>query len=177
MPSKFLLEAGVKADDVDNEGRSALHYAAIHGNLKVAQVLLRGKADATLQDAVFDWTPLHYAASSNQKEVIRLFINQDVGLFVRDSDGWTSMHVAAMWSHVPVIEILWEAVPDLLKYRFNNGRTPLHFAEAEIRSTKWLLAHSIDVDAMSDAGETTLMKSAISGQDTIVELLLSHNAS
>ena len=172
-----LLDADVNPDDVDNKGRSALHHAAIHGNLKIAQVLLRGKADLTLQDDLLDWTPLHHAARNNQKEVVCLFINQDVDLFVSDSDGWTSMHIAAMWSHVPVMEVLWQAAPDLLNYMSNNGRTPLHFAEDAIRSTKWLLAHSIDVDTMSDAGETTLMMSAFSGQDTIVELLLSHNAS
>lgn len=87
------------------------------------------------------------------------------------------MHVAALWSHVPVMEVLWEAAPDLLNKCSNDGRTPLHFAADEIRSTKWLLAHSVNVDAKSDEGKTTLMISTRSGQDKIVELLLSHNAS
>lgn len=173
---QVLLEAGVEPDEVDDDGRSALHHAAAHGNLKVAQVLLRRKADVTLQDSI-DWTPLHHAARNNQKEIVRLLANQGVDLCVSDSDGWTSMHVAAMWSHVPVMEFLWEVAPDLLNIRSNDGRTPLHFAEDEIRSIKWLLAHNINVDAKSNKGETTLMISTSSGQDTIVELLLSHNAS
>ena len=173
---QVLLEAGVEPDEVDDDGRSALHHAATQGNLKVAYVLLRGKADSTLRDSI-DWTPLHYAARKNQKEIVRLLVHQGVDLFVSDSDGWTSMHVAAMWSHVPVMDVLWEAAPDLLKKSSDDGRTPLHFAKDEIRSTKWLLAHSIDVDATSDEGETTLMMSTSDGQDTVVELLLSHNAS
>lgn len=71
---QVLLEAGVEPDEVDYDGCSALHHAATHGNLKVAQVLLRWKADLTLQDGI-GWTPLHFAARENQKEIIRLLVN------------------------------------------------------------------------------------------------------
>lgn len=117
------------------------------------------------------------SASENHNEVAQLFVDHGINLSVGDEDGLTSMHVAAMHSRIAVMEILWAAAPELLNCRSNDGWTPLHFAYAQIRSTKWLLAHSIDVDAITKTGMTALMMSAKSGHDTVVELLLSHSAS
>ncbi len=117
------------------------------------------------------------SASENHNEVAQLFVDHGVNLSVGDEDGLTSMHVAAMHSRVAVMEVLWAAAPALINCRSNDGWTPLHVAYDQIRSTKWLLAHSIDVDAITKTGKTALMTSANSGHDTVVELLLSHSAS
>ena len=48
---KFLLERGVKANICDTEaGRTPLHYAALHGEIKIMRVLLDAGADGTLKD-------------------------------------------------------------------------------------------------------------------------------
>ena len=171
-----LLKVGVNPDEVDDNGWSALHHSAINGNLKVARVLLEHGANVALQDTSF-WTPLHHAACNNHVDIVRLLINHRVDLHVGDDNGWTSMHVAARYNSVPVMEVLWEAAPALLTCRSNDGSTPLHFACNEIGSTQWLLAHPIDVDAISKSGKTALMMSTELGHDTIVGLLLSHKAS
>ena len=171
-----LLDDRVDPDEVDEDGFSALDYTARNLNLMIARVLLERGAYPTPRDTDF-WNPLHRAASENHKAIDRLFIDQGIDLFIGEEDGLTPMHVAAMCSRITVMEFLWEAAPDLLNCRSNDGRTPLHFAYNQIRSTKWLLAHSTDVNAVTNEGKTALMMSAKSGHDPVVELLLSYNAS
>ena len=170
-----LFEAGVDTDERDRDGRSALHHAAIHSNLKVAKVFLLNDADPNLQDLI-GWTSLHHAARRGHEEIVRLLLDHGVDLYVPNYHGYIPVHVAAMSGHPRVMEILWKAAPGLLSYRTYHSKTPLHCAFGELQSAKWLLARSMDIDAVSNAGETTLMISAGDGKDIVVELLLFHNA-
>lgn len=53
-----LLSAGVRPDQQDERGRSALHLCALVGDVHTAEMLLNFRAHAALQDAC-GATPLH----------------------------------------------------------------------------------------------------------------------
>lgn len=174
---RALLEVGLDVNEEDDDGYSALHFAALNGSVKVAKTLLKYGANPSLQN-VTSWTPLYLAASKDRREIVQLFIDHGVDLPNFDENGWTSMHIAAKYSCVSVMEILWEAAPALLTCRSKDGKTPLHVASSisETGPTEWLLAHSVDVDAVDKGGQTALMMSVEYGRDANVGLLLSHNA-
>ena len=56
-----LLAAGWPLDARANEGATALHWAAFHGNAEMVGELLRQGADRTLRDRTYDGTPLNWA--------------------------------------------------------------------------------------------------------------------
>ena len=170
-----LLKAHVKPDDLDNRSRSALHWAARSGNVKIVQTLLEGGANLALQDDLL-WTPLHCAACEDHEEVVQLLIDRGADPLIGDDEGWTCMHVAATNGKVSVMEVLLQAEPTLLTLRSNDGRTPLHFACDEINSAKYLLSHKIDVNAASNTGTTALMMAAEFGNVETFELLISQKA-
>ena len=57
-----LVARGMPVDVRANSGLTPLHYAAIRGNAGVSELLLSLGATATVHDAVFGSTPLHFAA-------------------------------------------------------------------------------------------------------------------
>lgn len=101
---RTLLKAGIVADHVDNENRSALHYAAMNGNLKIAQELLSWGADLTLRDFLL-WTPLHYVARKD-KDTSEILLKHKADAQACDDDGWTPFHLAAQYDKVDVMEVL-----------------------------------------------------------------------
>ncbi len=72
---QVLIKAGANLDAVDNEGQSALHFAARQGKLKVVQALLKAGANPNLgkQDDHFGlpdtptYTPLYEACGAHQQ--------------------------------------------------------------------------------------------------------------
>lgn len=137
--------------------------------------LLNHDADPMLLDHMA-WTPLHYAARNHDHKFSELLLRYQADPRICDDDGWSPFHVAALCGNVNVMEILWRAAPSLIERKTNDGRTPLHFANCFSESTKWLLAHDVEVDAKAQSGATALMIAAQSGSDDVVGLLLSENS-
>lgn len=63
-----LLASGVDVNARDDEGCTALHFAADRGAAGAAQLLLSAGADVNAQDGDGQ-TPLHYAALCENEEV------------------------------------------------------------------------------------------------------------
>jgi uncharacterized protein len=83
--------------DLDELGRSALHYAAAEGNLEeVARLLISG-ADPNLQDQQ-QWTPLHFAAQANSAPCVEELLRAGANPALRDSHGNTPLFRAVFAS-------------------------------------------------------------------------------
>jgi inhibitor of Bruton tyrosine kinase len=54
-----ILQDGANPNDRDGFGRTSLHICSTYGSSESAAVLLKWKADHTLQDYENGWTPLH----------------------------------------------------------------------------------------------------------------------
>ncbi|CAM9171511.1 unnamed protein product, partial [Hapterophycus canaliculatus] len=84
--AKELLEAGARTDMVDNDGRSALHYAAYSGNTDLIQMLLSKGALSTLNLPTYDLkTPLVVAVEFDHAEAVSLLLF--AGASQRDVEG------------------------------------------------------------------------------------------
>ena len=57
--------------ETSNDGKTALHYAALGGKLEVAEVLIAAGADVNAKDRD-SWTPLHCAALKGQTRIAAL---------------------------------------------------------------------------------------------------------
>lgn len=72
---KELLAAGADVDEVDEEGRTALHFAAGYGEIACAKLLIEAKAKLDLVDNNQN-TALHYAAGYGQAESVKLLVER-----------------------------------------------------------------------------------------------------
>ena len=127
---------------------TALHAAAGAGNLKTVQLLLKARADVDRLDRD-NATALIWAAVSCKKDIIGTLIEAGACLHVRDSDGSSPLHYAAMQTAVPGMAngLLAAAGPEgrlLVNLRDNSGDTPLHCAA--------LRGNDVAVEALLKAG-------------------------
>lgn len=83
--------------DVDEYGRTPLHYAAAEANADSVHSLLAGGADPNAQDNN-GWTPLHFAAQATSVRVTQQLLEAGAEIDARDSYGNTPLSGAAFSS-------------------------------------------------------------------------------
>ncbi len=103
-----------------------LHSAASLGDSKIIKLLLDAGADVEAQ-AVYS-TPLMYAALSGKTNAVRmlLYAGADVN-HVNSHDGQNALHMAAMYGHIDVADILLNVGINTDVFSM-EGDTPLHLA-------------------------------------------------
>jgi ankyrin repeat protein len=129
--------------------------------------LVSGKDNAGL-------TPLHWAVSRGNLEMVKLLLGAKADVNARANDGWTPLHEAED-----------EDVAELLLARgagvnaaSSLGKTPLHAAAARGNRdvVALLLAHGGEMNAKDKAGNTPVHAAVENGHADVVALLLAHGA-
>uniref|UniRef100_A0ACD5XR66 Uncharacterized protein n=1 Tax=Avena sativa TaxID=4498 RepID=A0ACD5XR66_AVESA len=114
------------------DGRNALHVAALKGKGTTKMLLGWNKDLIREADRSTGSTPLHFAASWGQDEVISLLLAADhSAAYQADSDGSFPIHVAAFAKEVKAVAVLLKGREDCAELRDGNGRTFLHVAVLE----------------------------------------------
>jgi 26S proteasome non-ATPase regulatory subunit 10 len=117
-------------DVTDEDGRTALHWAAAEGHAETARALLAAGANARHKDDG-GWTPLMSCASAGHALVARLLLVPAVAVAVDDTNarGCTALHYACSKAHMDVVTLLLAAGADPRR-RDKTGATALHRAAA-----------------------------------------------
>lgn len=84
----------LELDVLDEEGRSALHYAAWNGLHDTAHELLLAGADVNVLSSDRSSTPLHFAAGMLHPALVALLLRFDADVTRRDIDKWTPRDLA-----------------------------------------------------------------------------------
>jgi len=123
---KILLENGAKVNRYDDYGRNALHLAK---NEDVMEELLK---HAALKD-INEWdhyekTPLHYAVSSGDTELMELLFEKGAcPSAVQEDGGQTPLQLAAMAGKIDAIEFLLRKGASK-RFRDNHDALAWHWA-------------------------------------------------
>ena len=82
-------------NNLDTSNRTPLHYAALRGETKISEILLKYGADRLKKDADKQ-IPLHDAAEENNLETAKILLQKEVEnqLFNTNRDGSTPVHIA-----------------------------------------------------------------------------------
>jgi ankyrin repeat protein len=169
-------------DDVDirrrafHMGRTALHYAAAYGHVKMLQMLLEtDRLDPNLRD---QWgrTPLMCAAEYGHPSIMKaLLAHGDVDMHARD--GWerTPLHLAVAARSTTSVNLLLNMINIQVNAQDHLGGTPLHLAAR--RGNQEVIALLIDrgdvqMDLVDIRGRTALMHAIEFNQVGAVKLLL-----
>lgn len=112
----------------DNERKTALHLAAMEGNLNAVHSLLYHKAKGGAKDKDGS-TPLHYAAAGGHTSVVSALLQSLNNKGIEERNVWrkTPLHVAAEKGHDSVAVLLLEAGAKI-NAADQSKDTPLHSA-------------------------------------------------
>ena len=110
------------------QGESPLMLAAIKGEFALAEKMIKKGADVNKTG----WTPLHYAASTGQVNIIRLLLENHAYIDAESPNGSTPLMMAGMYGTEAAVQLLLEEGADpLLKNQ--QGLSALQFAEKASR--------------------------------------------
>jgi len=150
----------------DEDGKTALHWAAEHGNVKMsASLLLEPEIHVDQITTAEGISPLHLAASKGSLEICRMLLDADAdidltsNMNVRGEGNRTAMHMAAAAGHPNVCELLiehntWSHARDQMQ------KTPLDLAKTDTVRTVVKTDYDKEID-----GETQLVCEAIGDEN------------
>lgn len=169
------------AQQPDDRMYTPLHIAALRGDLKTTQLLVRHgfKVDVTTRG---NQTPSLLAAQGGYMDVLRFLLCQkgvDVNRTARLGRGRTLLHIAVQSRQIEMVKLLLDRadVDVNCKEHITHGRTLLHIAvqSGQIKIVK-LLLDRVDVDVNRKEymthGQTPLDIAVRFGQIEMAKLLL-----
>ena len=128
-----LVDAGAELNSAQGDGMTALHWAAFHDNVEVADLLLGADADVSVQTRVGALTPLWFAATNGNADLVDRLLTTEADANVVTATGATALMAAAMTGSVETIDVLVERGAFVNSRETANGQTALMFAAWENR--------------------------------------------
>ena len=113
----------LKAESRNAADESPLMMAALKGQLDVVKRLIALDADVNKPG----WTPLHYAATSGQTEVIRVLLENHAFIDAQSPNGTTPLMMAASYGSPEAVKLLLESGADFTM-RNQKQMTAMDFA-------------------------------------------------
>ena len=131
---QLLLDHNADIYARDDHGDTPLHCAALGGQLEVAQRLLKLNVEVNSRNDRGS-TPLHLASKGlpeGNPDIVRLFLDHGADVYVRDADGNTPLHCAALGGQLEVVQMLLELNVEV-NSRNDEGKTPLQLTSEDRR--------------------------------------------
>ncbi|KAJ6023917.1 Mg2+ transporter protein CorA-like/Zinc transport protein ZntB [Penicillium herquei] len=167
--AQYLIDQGIDVQIVDQDGETALHSAALGGNLRLIQILL--EKDMGLLNMVNSWgqTPLLLAATNRQFDVFRFLLEKGAETSKRDIDNNDVLHIAVTEGHLDSVKTLIErhAGQDQELYLESTGfdaQTPVMMAAwyGHFETFQYLVSKGVDMTKL-DASKGTVLHLAVAG--------------
>ena len=121
---KVLLEAKSDVNQSDNDGCTALHFAAREGYNEVVKILLEGKAEVNQKDHD-GWTALRLAAFYGYNEMVKILLEAKAEVNSTSNTGRTALHFGCQKGNKDVVTTLLAANADV-NVKEKDGDTALH---------------------------------------------------
>lgn len=129
--AQVLIQApGIHLNQLNKAGESPLMIAALKGETPIAKELIK-------QGAAIDkdgWTPLHYAVTGEDLDIVKLLLSYGVNVNARSPNGTTPLMMAARYGNEAGAKLLLEHGADpTLKNQL--GLTAVDFAKRSDRQS------------------------------------------
>tara|TARA_B100001142_G_C14197669_1_gene602477 strand:+ start:441 stop:1004 length:564 start_codon:yes stop_codon:yes gene_type:complete len=124
---KLAIAAGEKAEIEDFDGRTALIYAGIIGNVDIIDYLLEVPVSILHKDNLGN-SALYYAAERGHDDAVEVLLQKGAKVDVKNHRGMTPLMIAASQGRNETVRILLKGKADP-SWRDYTGRTALMWAE------------------------------------------------
>uniref|UniRef100_A0A182QS00 VPS9 domain-containing protein n=1 Tax=Anopheles farauti TaxID=69004 RepID=A0A182QS00_9DIPT len=129
-PASTTATLRVNLNAVNGEGYTALHVAAMHGNVDMVRVLLEHKVNPSIR-LKSGATALHLATRERRLRIVRMLLSRcssaDI-VDLKDSRGDTSLHYAVEQNNLQLVQMLLEGGADR-SIRNLQGKRPIDIAK------------------------------------------------
>jgi ankyrin repeat protein len=129
-----LLQQGADVNAAQGDGMTALHWAASHGNIELARMLLLAGANVRALTRINSYTPLFFAARQGNAEVVKALLDAGAEPDAVSSTGSRPLMLAAASGSVDAISALIAAGVEIDARENARGQTALMFASAYNRA-------------------------------------------
>lgn len=142
----LLVSRGVDVNFKDEDGFTALHYAAKNGNKEMTKLLLSRGADIYATSIVDKCTALHLAAQNRKKEVAEFLLAQGADVDAKDNVKKTALFYCYRENDKEMMEILLSYGADINLKDEDDGNTLLNLAiiSENKELVEFFLSHGAD---------------------------------
>ena len=162
----------------DDYGWTALHSAAMSGNLELLQYFI-GNGSDIFGKVTAGQSCFHIAAEEGHLKICRALLqNYNFDIHTKDDYGWTVLHRAALGGDLELLQYLIENGSDIFS-KTKCGRSCLHIAAAKghLKICRALLRnYKFDIHARDDYGCTVLHQAGLSGDLELFQLLIGNGS-
>lgn len=120
----LVLARGIQLDKRNSNDETPLMLAALKGHVDLCRILLDKGADVNKPG----WTALHYAASGEETEIVKMLLDRSAYIDAEAPTGNTPLMMAVMYGPEANISVLLEAGADPT-LKNNAGRTAMDLAD------------------------------------------------
>ncbi|NXA72800.1 ZDH13 Palmitoyltransferase, partial [Thryothorus ludovicianus] len=177
---KELVEAGYDVRQPDKENVTLLHWAAINNRQELVKYYISKGAIVDQLGGDLNSTPLHWAVRQGHLPMVMLLLKCGADPSLIDGEGFSSIHLAVLFQHMPIIAYLIAKGQNIDTTDF-NGQTPLMLTAQKAMGPepmRFLLKFNPSLNAVDNVQKNTALHWAIaSGNASAVDLLLEAGAS
>jgi ankyrin repeat protein len=176
----LILGCGVRVDEADPSGETALVVASREHNAKLVFFLLARGANVDGLDSSGignsvsrGTTPLIAASAFSGLEVPKLLIAAGADIGSTNSDGFTALAIAIWWKRNETAKFLLAHGADPSRARKSTGETPLILAvkSGNLEGATLLLEKGAKIDDADNQGSTALLVAVIENKKEFVKFL------
>ena len=148
---KSLLKQAADVNAAQGDGMTALHWAAMNGDLDLAQMLIVAGANVKATTRLGSYTPLYLASQQGHGGIVQALIKAGGDVKTGTPNGTTPLMVAAASGDVEAVRALIEAGADVNAKDGVRAQTPIIYAAASNRAAviELLAAKGADLKATS----------------------------
>ena len=174
-----LFDTGkFNARSTDEQGITALHWAAINGHYPLCHFLLQSGADVNARGGDAEATPVLWASKRCSLKVVSLLLSHGADPLLKDDQGYNLLHSATLDGNVFQLVLLLHH-PDIpVDVQDAQGHTSLMWAAYKGfgACVDILLRWGADVHAVDDMGFTALHWALVKGNYMCIQKLVEYGS-
>lgn len=172
-----------KADQTDDEGICALHWAAINNRSEICRLLVQNGAFIDQIGGELAGSPLHWAVRQGCFLTVKVLLDLNASVEIKDGEGLTVFHIGSQTGNWPVLALLMAHTKGFhVDVRDEEGRTPLMHAlmRSQLETVRVLCALGAKLHSQDNKLNSCLHWAVISnfagGASQMLGYVLRHSA-